>query len=100
MPSVSGPLAVEHAVQIAKILGISSLVDSARQMRSQAPCGSMPTSEELAARQEILERATAASFEVDGVLAELNNEHARLFEMSSRLQGRRDRAVNLANIAN
>jgi hypothetical protein len=69
-------------------------------MRSQAPCGSLPTSEELATRQEILERATAASFEVDGVLAELNNEHARLFEMSSRLQGRRDRAVNLANIAN
>ena len=50
-------------------------------------------------RQDITERLLAASFEVDGVLAELENERAHLLELSSMLQARRDRAVNLANAA-
>lgn len=42
----------------------------------------------------------AASFDLDGVLAELDNERARLSELSAALQARRDRAVNFANVAN
>jgi hypothetical protein len=36
---------------------------------------------------------------VDGVLAELDNERAHLSELSAALQARRDRAVNLTNVA-
>jgi hypothetical protein len=51
-------------------------------------------------RQAILEGTMVASFQVDGVLAEISNEHAHLFELGALLQARRDRAVNLANVAN
>jgi hypothetical protein len=86
--------------QIANILGISDMVLNARTLRAQTPCRATPTIEELAMRQEILERVTVSSLEVDGVLAELNNEQARLSELSSALQSRRDHSLNLVNVAN
>jgi hypothetical protein len=86
--------------QIANILGISDIVHSAKTLRAQAPCHAAPTIDELAMRQEILERVTVSSLEVDGVLAELNNEQARLSELSSALQSRRDHSLNLVNVAN
>jgi hypothetical protein len=89
----------ENAEQLAKILGISQLVSDARRMHSQTPCGSAATVEELSTRQDILEPLTAAAFEVDGVLAELDNERAHLSELSSILQARRDQGVNLINVA-
>jgi hypothetical protein len=88
-----------NADQVAKILGISQLVSRARSMHAQTPCESSPTLPELALRQDILETVTAASLEVDGVLAELESERARLSELSAALQARRDRAVNLTNVA-
>ena len=95
----STPQISENAEQLAKILGISQLVSDARRMHSQTPCGSAATVEELSTRQDILETLTAAAFEVDGVLAELDNERAHLSELSSILQARRDRGVNLINVA-
>jgi len=86
--------------QISNILGISDMVHDARTLRAQQPCHGTPTIEELAMRQEILERVTESSLEVDGVLAELNNEQARLSELSSALQSRRDHSLNLVNVAN
>ena len=50
--------------------------------------------------QEVLERVVAASFDVDGVLAELDSERTRLSELSNALQSRRDHTVNLLNVAN
>jgi hypothetical protein len=96
----SNPHASESADQVAKILGISQLVSNARLMRSQTPCESAPTVEELSMRQDILETVVTASFEIDGVLAELSNENAHLSELSAVLQARRDRSVNLINAAN
>ena len=92
--------AAEHAEQIAKVLGLSGALADARRMHASTSCGSPATSEELVMRQAILERAMVASFQVDGVLAEISNEHAHLFELSALLQARRDHAVNLANVAN
>src|SRR5215471_8641002 len=92
--------ASEQAEQVAKVLGISGLVSRARSMRANGSCETPATVDELLVRQRVLERTLAASFQVDGVLAELSNEHARLFELSAQLQSRRDRAVNMANIAN
>ncbi len=95
----NNPHASENAEQMAKILGISQLISNARLMHTQTPCESAATVEELSMRQDILETVVATSFEVDGVLAELNNERANLSELSTVLQARRDRAVNLTNIA-
>lgn len=94
-----GPHAAENAEQVANILGISQLVNNARLMRAQTPCEATATVEELSVRQDILETVVAASLEVDGVLAELDNERAHLSELSAALQARRDRSVNLINIA-
>ncbi len=98
-PRAPNPQAAANAEQVANILGISQLVSRARSMRAQTPCESSPTLPELALRQDILETVTLASLEVDGVLAELESERARLSELSAALQARRDRAVNLTNVA-
>ena len=55
--------------------------------------------EELGLRQEISERVMAVSLDVDGVLAEISQEQARINEVSTSLQGRRDKGVNLASLA-
>src|SRR5262249_35157192 len=94
------PRAAENAQQVAMILGISQLVSKAQSMNSQRPCQAAATAEELTLRQDILETVVASSLEVDGVLAELDNERAQLFELSATLQARRDRTVNLTNVAN
>ena len=98
-PRAPNPQAAANAEQVANILGISQLVSRARSLHVQAPCESSPTLPELALRQDILETVTAASLDVDGVLAELDSERARLSELSAALQARRDRAVNLTNVA-
>jgi hypothetical protein len=97
---ISNPHASENAEQVAKILGISQVVSDARRMHSENTCGTPATLEELSMRQDILERVVAASFDVDGVLAELESERARLSELSTALQSRRDHTVNLLNVAN
>jgi hypothetical protein len=96
----SDPYAEANAEQVAKIMGLSDLVHDAKALRAQTPCGVRPTIEEIAMRQEITETVVVNSLEVDGVLAELNNEQARLSELSSALQARRDHGLNLLNIAN
>ena len=93
------PNAAANAEQVAKILGISQQVADARGLQKKVACGSVPTVEELMMRQQVLETVEAASLKVDGVLAELTNERAHLSELSVTLQARRDRAVNLANVA-
>ncbi len=98
-PDTPTPQATANADQVANILGISQVVSRARSMHAQTPCESSPTLPELALRQDILERVTAASLDVDGVLAELESERARLSELTAALQARRDRAVNLTNVA-
>ena len=98
-PDTPTPQATANADQVANILGISQLVSRARSLHAQTPCDSSPMLPELTLRQDILDTVTAASLEVDGVLAELESERARLSELSAALQARRDRAVNLTNVA-
>jgi hypothetical protein len=97
---VSIPQTDENAEQVAKFLGISDLVSRARLGQAQTPCQSAATVEDLSMRQDILETVVQTSLEVDGVLAELDNERAHLLELSAVLQSRRDRGVNLINAAN
>ncbi len=90
--------AAENADQAAKIIGLADKVAKIRALHSQSACEATATVEELSMRQDILETVVATSLDVDGVLAELENERAQLFELSARLQTRRDRSVNIANI--
>lgn len=99
-PGTSDPYSMGNADQVAKILGFEQLVSNARRMNKERVCGSAVTLEELSMRQEILETVVSASFDVDGVLAELDNERARLSEFSSALQSRRDHTLNIMNVAN
>jgi hypothetical protein len=98
-PRAANPQATANAEQVANILGISQLVSRTRSLHAQTPCEASPTLPEFALRQDILETVTAASLEVDGVLAALESERARRSELSAALQARRDRAVNLTNVA-
>ena len=89
-----------HAEQVAKILGMTEMLSAARRVNQERTCGAPVSIEELSMRQDILETAIATSLEVDGVLAELENERDHLSELNSVLQGRRDHTVNLLNAAN
>jgi hypothetical protein len=88
-----------HAEQVATILGLKPSVERAIALRAGRPSGTAMDLEELALRQEISETVLAASFDVDGVLAEIGQEQARITEVSAYLQSRRDRGVNLASLA-
>lgn len=89
-----------HAGQVAGILGIKPLVDRAMALSAGRPAGTSMGLEELSLRQEISERVLAAGFDVDGVLAEIDQERARIIETRAFLQARRDRGVNLMSFAN
>src|SRR5262249_37017251 len=67
-----------HAEQVAEILEIKPLVEQALAMRASRPAGAAMTGEELSLRQEITEATVAASFDVDGVLAEIEQEQAHI----------------------
>jgi hypothetical protein len=81
------------AAEVANLLGVRPLLD-------QVDRSARPTLESLAARQEILERTVAASLEIDGVLAEIDNETAQVNELRAYLESRRDRTIALNTIAN
>jgi hypothetical protein len=89
-----------HASQVAGILGIKPLVDRAMALSAGRPAGTSMSQEEVSLRQEISERVLTAGFDVDGVLAEIDEERARIIEARAYLQARRDRGVNLLSIAN
>ena len=90
----------ENAEQVAKILRLSATMGKLRSLQQNRSCESAPTTEELSLRQDVLETVIWASFNVDAVLAEIDNERAQLMEMRAGLQNRRDHAVNLLNVAN
>src|SRR5713101_1172569 len=89
-----------HAGQVAGILGIKPLVDRAMVMSAGRPAGTSMSLEEVSLRQEIAESILAAGFDADGVLAEIDEERARIIETRAYLQARRDRGVNLMSFAN
>jgi len=88
-----------HAEQIVEILGLKTQVERAMSLKESRSAGSAMGAEELSLRQEISESVMAAAFDVDGVIAEIDQERARIIEVRAYLQGRRDHAVNLTNLA-
>lgn len=99
-PPAANPHLAENAEEVAKILGITQLIQSERQMREQRTCESPATPAELSAREDILETETSASLDVDAVLAEIESERARLSELNTALQARQAHSANLLGVAN
>lgn len=86
--------------QLAKIIGIDQLLQQCAALDCHHKPAGPPTVEQFAVRQQITEGILAASLDVDSALAEIASEHARLMELSSLLQAKRDRAVGLTSVAN
>ena len=86
--------------QAADVLGLTPLLDRLRAIQSARSCNADAGAGELALRQQLLESVTAASLDVDGVLAEIANERTDLSELRGTLEARRDNSVGLLNTAN
>jgi hypothetical protein len=89
-----------NATDIARILGLSDSINDIRQLHARNGCSSPVTLEEMAIRQDIVETILGGSLDVEGVMAELENERSQLFELRAALTARRDRSVGLLNVAN
>ena len=88
------------ATALARLIGLDKAVSECAQLGCKEMTRQNATLEALLVRQQITEAVTAASLDVDGVLGEIANEHARLLELRSVLESKHDRAVNLASTAN
>ncbi len=74
------------AAEMSKLLGLGPSLEQARTS--------------VDARLDVTEAILASSLEVDGVLAELENEEARAAEVRAALEAERDRRVGLNSVAN
>lgn len=96
----NAPSSQASVPQIARLIDVSRLLEDCATVECNQLDPQTATTRQLAIRQEISEAVMAASLDVDDVLAEIANEHARLMELRSVLESRRDRAVNLVSIGN
>ncbi len=86
--------------EISAILGLGPRMDRLRVLQAERRCGEAANPEELTLRQDISEVVQSAAFDVEGVQAEIENERALLMEIRASLGNKRDRAVNITNVAN
>lgn len=86
------------AQQIAMILGVPAQVERLRVLNCQPSAA--PSLEQIGLRQQITDAVVLASLDVDGVLAEIDYEHAQILEVHNVLASARDRRTNLLNLAN
>jgi len=87
------------AQEVATELEIMPLLDRLYRLQESERCGPSATLEALLLRQEISDRVLAASLEIDGVFAELDNEIGQLNAVRNDLEDRRDRALKISSIA-
>src|ERR1051326_5001319 len=88
------------ALEVANLIGVKPLVDRLAVLSANRPAGSAMSMEELSLREEITESIVGTSLEVDGVMAEIDNEVSQINEIRAVLESRRDRLANLNNITN
>jgi hypothetical protein len=87
------------AEQVAREIGVFSLVERVRALAPTcAPAGGMSL-EELSLRQQITEAVLAASLDVDEVIAEISYEQAQIMELQDRLSNAKSNKVNTLTIA-
>lgn len=86
------------AEEVAGSTGLLPLFTRLQQLAAQPP-DSVNQFEVLSLRQEILEDVTSSSLDVDATIAQIDNEIAQANELRGYLADRRDRTVNLLNLA-
>src|SRR5437762_12333750 len=89
------------AEEVEREIGVESLFDRYYSLpESERSANGKMSQEALALREEITEAVLGTSLEVDGVVAEIDNEISDINEIRAYLESRRDRALTLNNIAN
>lgn len=88
-----------NAEQVAREIGVLSLVERVRVLAPTCvPAGSLSL-EELSLRQQITEAVLAASLDVHDVFAEINYEQAQITELQDRLSSAKSNKVNTLTLA-
>jgi hypothetical protein len=89
------------AQEVATEIGVTPLIERLASLpeRDRGVGGPMSL-EALSLRQEISEVVLGASLEVDGIIAEIDNELAQVSAIRADLEARRDRATGLNTLAN
>jgi len=98
--NVSLPKLTPGAEQVARLIGVTELMERLFRLPEPERSGRTMTLEALALRQEITEAIVSASLDADGTIAELDSEldHIALIETSLAL--RRDRTLRINTLAN
>jgi hypothetical protein len=84
-------------VRMAEILGVGETVRRLSQVPARARAASIDA---LLLRQTLTEATLATSLEIDGVLAQIDDEVANLASVRAELESRRDRQLSVNNVAN
>jgi hypothetical protein len=84
------------AAEVAGLMGVAILIDKLDRL----PQTGRVSLEELTLRQEITEAVLSTSLEVDGVIAEIESEIARISEIRASLEVRRDHAIGINALSN
>lgn len=89
------------AQEIAREIGVTPLIEQLYRLpeRDRIAGGTMSLTA-LSLRQEITEVVLGTSLEVDGIIAEIDNELAQMSAIRADLETRRDRAIGINTIAN
>ena len=89
------------AQEVAKEIGVTPLIEQLYRLpeRDRVAVGAMSLTA-LSLRQEITEAVLGSSLEVDGIIAEIDNELAQINAIRSDLEARRDRVIGINTIAN
>ena len=95
-PDISTFRLSPEAAQVASEINVAPVM--ARLYDDRVRSGK-PTADTLVLRQEIMERVTAASLDIDSVNAVVDFEIEHVRAIRGRLQARRDKAQNLVNVA-
>lgn len=90
----------EGAAQIANIIGINDDLEALRQLQGIDRSNVEGQLSRLNIRQTMMEDLLTQSFEIRGVLAELDQEMAEADDLRAYLERRRDKSIRLNTIAN
>jgi hypothetical protein len=90
------------ATEVARLIGVTPLLERLQHLSKteEEGAGSNLSPEALTLRQQITEAVLGTSLEVDGVIAEIDNEVAQSSEIIAFLASRRDHAIGVNALSN
>jgi len=89
------------AEEVARVIGVTPLLAKLYSLpeNERGVNGGHMSLEALSIRQQITEQVVGASLEVDGVIAEIDDELSEIAELRSALESQRDKVMNINAIA-